>query len=70
MIPLVAIHQFTITNKRVRNHAPLSDGVYGGFADGWTAPNRKPLLRPAGAVWWKGRRPGAVARGRTLNSGL
>ncbi|MEI7786830.1 MAG: ABC transporter substrate-binding protein, partial [Betaproteobacteria bacterium] len=39
VIPLVAIDQFTITNKRVRNHATLSDGVYGGFADVWMAPN-------------------------------
>ena len=39
VIPLVAIDQFTISNKRVRNHATLSDGIYGGFADVWIAPN-------------------------------
>lgn len=39
VIPLVAIDQFTITNKRIRNHATLSDGVYGGFADVWISPN-------------------------------
>jgi peptide/nickel transport system substrate-binding protein len=39
VIPLVAIDQFTISSKRVRNHATLSDGVYGGFADVWMAPN-------------------------------
>jgi hypothetical protein len=39
VIALVAIDQFTITNKRIRNHATLSDGVYGGFADVWIAPN-------------------------------
>jgi peptide/nickel transport system substrate-binding protein len=39
VIPLVAIDQFTVYNKRVRNHDILSDGVYGGFADVWVAPN-------------------------------
>jgi peptide/nickel transport system substrate-binding protein len=39
VIPLVAIDQFTVFNKRVRNHATLADGVYGGFADVWLAPN-------------------------------
>jgi len=35
VIPLVAIDQFTIVNKRVKNHAILADGVYSGFADVW-----------------------------------
>lgn len=39
VIPLVGIDQFTVVNKRIRNHAVLADGVYSGFADTWIAPN-------------------------------
>ncbi len=35
VIPLVAIDQFTVANRRVRNHSNLADGVYSGFADVW-----------------------------------
>jgi peptide/nickel transport system substrate-binding protein len=35
VIPLVAIDQFTIVNRRVQNHSNLSDGVYSGYADVW-----------------------------------
>lgn len=35
VIPLVAIDQFTLANRRLRNYDQLSDGVYSGFADAW-----------------------------------
>jgi len=35
VLPLVAIDQFTLVNKRVQNHATLADGVYSGFSDVW-----------------------------------
>jgi peptide/nickel transport system substrate-binding protein len=37
VIPLVAIDQFTLANKRVRGYDTLADGVYSGFADVWLA---------------------------------
>ena len=38
VIPLVAIDQFTLANRRVHNHSILADGVYSGFADVWVTP--------------------------------
>jgi peptide/nickel transport system substrate-binding protein len=38
VIPLVAIDQFTLANRRVHNHSILADGVYSGFADVWVSP--------------------------------
>jgi peptide/nickel transport system substrate-binding protein len=35
VLPLVAIDQFTVVNRRVQNHAVLADGVYSSFADVW-----------------------------------
>ena len=35
VIPLVAVDQFTVVNKRVKNHSSLADGVYSGYADVW-----------------------------------
>ena len=37
VIPLVAIDQFTVVNRRVHNHSVLADGVYSGFADVWVS---------------------------------
>lgn len=37
VIPLVAIDQFTIANRRVRGYDTLADGVYSGFAHVWLA---------------------------------
>lgn len=39
VIPLVSIDQFSVVNKRVRNHSTLADGVYSGYSDVWIAPN-------------------------------
>ncbi|MFN3641977.1 MAG: ABC transporter substrate-binding protein [Gemmobacter sp.] len=37
VIPLVAIDQFTVANRRVRGYDALADGVYSGFAHVWLA---------------------------------
>jgi peptide/nickel transport system substrate-binding protein len=38
IIPITAIRQVTLTNKRVRDHSVTADGVFSNFASVWLAP--------------------------------